>query len=129
MITIDETHEMLDKIACELPEEFYKDLNGGILLLPQEKISPAAVADDLYILGEYVYSTSMGRLIYIYYGSFARMFGHLNRDSFEERLRETLYHEFTHHMESLAGERGLEKKDELQLREYKKRHSRQVRKK
>ena len=120
---------MLDKIACELPEEFYKDLNGGILLLPQEKLSPAAVADDLYILGEYVYSTSMGRLIYIYYGSFARMFGHLNRDSFEERLRETLYHEFTHHMESLAGERGLEKKDELQLREYKKRHSRQVRKK
>ena len=129
MITIDETHEMLDKIACELPEEFYRDLNGGILLLPQEKLSPAAVADDLYILGEYVYSTSMGRLIYIYYGSFARMFGHLNRDSFEERLRETLYHEFTHHMESLAGERGLEKKDELQLREYKKRHIRQVRKK
>ena len=129
MITIDETHEMLDKISCELPEEFYRDLNGGILLLPQEKLSPAAVADDLYILGEYVYSTSMGRLIYIYYGSFARMFGHLNRDSFEERLRETLYHEFTHHMESLAGERGLEKKDELQLREYKKRHSRQVRKK
>ena len=74
MITIDETHEMLDKIACELPEEFYRDLNGGILLLPQEKLSPAAVADDLYILGEYVYSTSMGRLIYIYYGSFARMF-------------------------------------------------------
>ena len=129
MITIDETHEMLDKIACELPVEFYRELNGGILLLPQEKISPAAVADDLYILGEYVYSTSMGRLIYIYYGSFARMFGHLNRDSFEERLRETLYHEFTHHMESLAGERGLEKKDELQLREYKKRHIRQVRKK
>ena len=129
MITIDETHEMLDKIACELPEDFYRDLNGGILLLPQEKLSPAAVADDLYILGEYVYSTSMGRLIYIYYGSFARMFGHLNRDSFEERLRETLYHEFTHHMESLAGERGLEKKDELQLREYKKRHIRQVRKK
>lgn len=129
MITIDETHEMLDKIACELPVEFYRELNGGILLLPQEKISPAAVADDLYILGEYVYSTSMGRLIYIYYGSFAHMFGHLDRDAFEERLRETLYHEFTHHMESLAGERGLEKKDELQLREYKKRHIRQVRKK
>ena len=29
-----------------------------------------------------------------------------------------LYHEFTHHMESLAGEKMLEEKDEQQIRDY-----------
>ena len=122
MVTIERANEMLDKIACELPQEFYKDLNGGILLLPQAKASPEAVADDLYILGEYVYSTSMGRLIYIYYGSFEKLFGNLSENEFEEQLRETLYHEFTHHMESLSGGMELEKKDEIQMREYRRRH-------
>ena len=121
MITIDQAQELLDKIACELPEAFYKDLNGGILLLPQAKISPEAAADDLYILGEYVYDYSMGRLIYIYFGSFEKLFPHMGKAELEEELRETLYHEFTHHMESLAGERGLEIKDERQLAEYRRR--------
>ena len=29
MYTIDETQDMLDAIAEDLPEEFFKDLNGG----------------------------------------------------------------------------------------------------
>ena len=35
-----------------------------------------------------------------------------------EQLREVLRHEFTHHIESLAGGRGLEIKDEKQIRDY-----------
>lgn len=106
---------ILDMLAEELPEEFYRDLNGGILLVPEEKISP--YGDDLRIMGEYSVS-SMGRMIKIYYGSFEKMYSWMDEEQLTEELREVLRHEFTHHIESLAGERGLEIKDEVQIREY-----------
>lgn len=124
MIDIDTFEKILDDVAGELPKEFYRELNSGILLLPQAKISPYAVADDLYIMGEYIVSSSMGRMIRIYYGSFEKNCSHLSEDALKERIREVLYHEFTHHMESLAGERGLEIKDEIQLRNYLRHHRR-----
>ena len=74
MISIKETQELLDEIAESLPSEFYNGLNGGILLLPEEKPSPYSLDNDLWILGEYQRGGMMGRLIKIYYGSFARMF-------------------------------------------------------
>ena len=117
-ITIDRAQVLLEQIAETLPAELYKDLNGGILLLPQEKISPYAVGDDLYILGEYQSGGSMGRLIKIYYGSFEKLFGSLSEEEYKERLKKTLFHEFTHHLESLAGERDLEIEDERQLAAY-----------
>ena len=114
-ITIDRAQVLLEQIAETLPAELYKDLNGGILLFPQEKIRPYSVADDLYILGEYQSGGSMGRLIKIYYGSFEKLFGSLSEEEFKERLKKTLFHEFTHHLESLAGERDLEIEAERQL--------------
>ena len=39
-------------------------------------------------------------------------------------VRETLAHEFTHHIESLAGERGLERKDEEFMEDFWERHGR-----
>ena len=115
MVDIDRVGEMLDELAEELPYEFYRELSGGILLMPEAKQSPHG--EDLCIMGEYSVSQS-GRMIKIYYGSFARIYGWMDEEQLKEQLRETLYHEFTHHIESLAGERGLEKKDEQQLREY-----------
>lgn len=117
-MTIDRAQILLDQIAESLPPELYKELNGGILLLPQVKLSPYAVGSDLYILGEYQSGGSMGRLIKIYYGSFEKLFGNLDENDFKEQLKKTLFHEFTHHLESLAGERGLEIEDEKQLAEY-----------
>jgi hypothetical protein len=110
--------EMLDDLAAELPERFYSELNGGILLLPDTRLSPEALDDDLYTLGEYHYSYSMGRYITMYYGSFAALYGHLSPEKLKEQLRETLRHEFTHHLESLAGEKDLEIEDERQLARY-----------
>lgn len=120
MVTIDDAQRMLDEIAEELPTGIYKELNGGILLLPECKMSPQALADDLYILGEYQSGGSMGRLIKIYYGSFEKIYGHLEGEQFKDCLRKTLFHEFTHHLESLAGERGLEMEDQRQLAKYRK---------
>lgn len=118
MIPIDEVESILDEIAAELPREFYEELNGGIILLPEVKLNPAARNQDLYIMGEYHSGGSMGRYIVIYYGSFERVFGYLDRERLKKQLAHTLKHEFTHHLESLAGERDLEKEDEAFMRDY-----------
>ena len=115
MVDIERVGEILDMLAEELPREFYRELSGGILLMPEEKRSPHG--DDLSIMGEYCVSQS-GRMIKIYYGSFERLYSWMDEKQLTEQLREVLRHEFTHHIESLAGERGLEKKDEKQLMDY-----------
>jgi len=117
MFSIDRVHEMLEEIASEFPDEFYDKLNGGICLLPEAKYSPHARANDLYILGEY-HRDTMGRYIYIYYGSFIRTYGRLSEPAFYRELRKTVSHEFTHHIEDLAGERWLEVRDAEELAEY-----------
>ena len=117
MVSIDRMEQMLEQIAEEFPPEFFARLNGGICLLPEVKYSPHARQGDLCILGEYHYNM-MGRYIYIYYGSFCRVHGGLDEAELYEELRRTVAHEFTHHMENLAGERGLEIQDELDLEDY-----------
>jgi hypothetical protein len=57
----------------------------------------------------------MGRYIIIYYGSFVALYAHSKPEKIRKELWETLLHEFTHHIESLAGARGLEIKDELEM--------------
>lgn len=116
--TIDEVHQILDEISEEIPVEFFEKLNEGIVLLPEYKLHPESRARDrLYILGEYRRSIT-GRNIVIYYGSFRRVHSDLTLEELREKLRDTLLHEFTHHLESLAGEKGLENKDREDLKKY-----------
>lgn len=116
--TIEELHDILDSIAEGLPKEIFKGLNEGIVLLPEYKIHPESrEGNTLYIMGEYSVSFT-GRNIRIYYGSFKRAYGDISKDRLYEKLKETLLHEFTHHLESLAGERDLEIEDAERLDEY-----------
>ncbi len=117
MITIDRFSDLLDEMACELPIEFYDELNLGISISPEAKIHPEAKAGDLYILGEYQ-NAPIGNGIVIYYGSFTELFHGLSETELSSELRKTLRHEFRHHMEYRAGERGLELEDERRLSEY-----------
>jgi hypothetical protein len=117
-MTIDEMQNILDELAEELPEEFYRELNGGIILLPEAHVSAFARRDDLYTLGEYRHSWGMGRYIVIFYGSFEKIFGRLSNEEMKNELRKTLRHEFTHHLESLAGENALEKEDANFINKY-----------
>ena len=128
MITFEETGSMLDMIAEEIPQDFYRDLNGGIVLLHETKRHREGDwAGNLFILGEYhndrVGMGGLGRYIAIYYGSFARLYGHCSPEEQKEQLRRVLIHEFTHHIESLAGERGLEIKDKAELERYKQKNN------
>jgi hypothetical protein len=118
MISIEETESVLERLADELPAEFYGKLNGGIILLPESRLNENDRSGDLYTLGEYHYDAYMGRYIAIYYGSFSKVYGRLPQAQLEKRLREVLRHEFRHHLESLAGERDLEKEDDEYISEY-----------
>ena len=118
MVDIERAQVLLDEICEALPHQFFDRLNGGICLLPDVKMNPMSRANDLYILGEYVRSHALGRYINIYYGSIERIYGWADEARIKHQLREVLLHEFTHHLESMAGERGLELKDAAQIRGY-----------
>jgi len=111
MVTFEEVGEILDEVAERFPKEFFEELNGGICLLRRRKTDPNFPNGRIVVMGEYCHN-QMGRYINIYYGSFMRVFGDLTREELTEELYATLSHEFTHHLEGLAGERGLEIKDE-----------------
>ncbi|MCL2662841.1 MAG: metallopeptidase family protein [Oscillospiraceae bacterium] len=122
MITIDEMSIILDEVAAELPDEIFKDLNGGVSLLDEAKRSIKDPNGRLYTLGEYR-RDQMGRYIVLYYGSLCAVYGNSSRERYRKHLKDVLAHELTHHWESLAGERGLEIKDELDMDKYLGRHN------
>ena len=123
MTTFEELALMLDDIAEGLPKEFYRELNGGIRMSEDVKISPESnELGNLLTLGEYHNDRKgyggLGRYIVIYHGSFVRLFHYHEPGRQREELKRILIHEFTHHLESLAGERGLEIKDARDLTDY-----------
>ena len=109
MVTFEEAGEMLDA-ACEaLPQGIFRELNGGVNLLPDVKKDETGGL----ILGLY-HHNEMGRYIEIFYGSIRALYGEIPAEKFRERLTKTLHHELTHHIEGLAGDRTLEHWDEAQ---------------
>ncbi len=117
MITFEECGYMLDEIADSMPYELYRDLNGGISLLPQAKIHPKAVNNDLFILGEYI-RNSLGNAIVLYYGSIDRVYGKLTREEYYNKLIGILHHEVRNHNEDLAGCDDLGIYDKEQIDKY-----------
>ncbi len=113
MLSFEEAGRILDE-ACEaLPPGLFRDLNGGVSLLPGERKGE----DGRYILGLY-HNDMMGRWIELFYGSFRRVYAGAEEDEVARALRETLHHELTHHVEGLAGDRTLEKQDQREREEY-----------
>ena len=117
MFSIEEINTQLDEIAAELPAEIFRDLNGGVCLLAETKISDKDPSGGLYTLGEYR-RDQMGRYINIYYGSLIAVYGGFSHKKMRKCLRDVLTHELTHHLESLAGDRSLEIEDEMDLDDY-----------
>ena len=118
--TVEEVNAMLNEIADEIPSPFFDELHGGIILVEPPKMHPESrEGHPLYIMGEYV-RNNLGCQIKIYYGSFKQIYPNASAKHFREALKNTLIHEFTHHLEYRAGLRGLELKDAKQLNDYKK---------
>ncbi|NLD11027.1 metallopeptidase family protein [Aminicella lysinilytica] len=117
-ITLEKFREITADMMDELPEIFFNELNNGVIVQDYAKPHPQRLADDLYILGEYHRSSSSGRGIVLYYGSFARMFPYYDEEQMTVKVREVLRHEFRHHLEGLSGLRDLEVEDDIFLRNY-----------
>ena len=120
MVSFDEVGEMLEDISLSLPKDFFKELNGGINLLPDTRLHPESIGGDLFIMGEYCHN-NLGRYINIYYGSVMMVHAHLSPDRLKIVLEQILKHEFVHHLEALAGEKDLKIIDDIRIEEYKKR--------
>ncbi len=121
MIDFETCAQMLDEIADAMPYELYRELSGGISIVPQSKLHPVAVNNDLYILGEYRREI-IGNSIIFYYGSIARVYGALSRDELYRQLERILHHEVRHHNEYLAGCDDLGIWDSQQIDEYLEKH-------
>lgn len=117
MVTFEKCGEMLDEIADSMPYELYRKLNGGISLVPQQKLHPQAVNGDLFILGEYI-RDSLGNSIVFYFGSIKRAYGHLTDDELYKQLVRIFHHEVRHHNEFLAGCDDLGVYDKEQIESY-----------
>lgn len=116
---IDEFHNQLEEISEEIPREFYNELSGGIILEENLKYHPESRAEKpLYVLGEYR-NFNIGRSIIIYYGSFKQAYKYEKHDYVYEKLKETLIHEFTHHLGSLSGKDHLRVEDKNRINAYK----------
>lgn len=117
-ISLELMQQLLGDLLDELPPELMKGLNQGVIVSEQAKLHPESRPQrPLYILGEYTRSR-LGKQIIIYYGSFKAVHAGMSLEAIEQKLRETLRHEFRHHWEYLAGERELEYLDDEYLRKY-----------
>lgn len=119
MISIDRFEEILSDLAEEIPQSFYEELNGGIVVEPGYLLHPEDRSGTLYVMGQYRIDPAMGKYIAMYYGSFKRAYRHLDEDELTEEMRKVLRHEFRHHVEGRAGVRDLEVWDAEQIAMYK----------
>lgn len=115
-----EFEEILEELIEEMPQGLVESLDGGVIIEEDIMYHPDSKEDDLICLGAYRHDM-LGSSIVMYYGSFMEMYWDLVREDFKEKIKNTLYHEFTHHVEYLSGERDLEISDEKYLKKYKER--------
>lgn len=108
------------ELMDELPDEFFRELSGGVVVSEEAPIPGYARENDLYTMGVYrVYSGV--RQIVLFKGSFDRLYPNADADQAKEILRGVLRHEIRHHLESLGGEHGaasLEAADERKKQAY-----------
>ncbi len=120
MISTAEYRRIISELLDELPEEFFRELSGGVLVSRAAVIPDYARGNDLYTMGQYQVSSGM-RQIVMFKGSFDQVCPQADAEEAKELLRGILRHEFRHHLESLGGIRNsssLEAEDEREKQAY-----------
>lgn len=124
MISSEEFKRIVFELMDELPDAFFKELSGGVIVSESVKIPDYARGNDLYTMGEYrVYSGV--RQVVLYKGSLDRVHPYADAAIAKALLRGTLRHEIRHHLESLGGihdESSLEAADARDKLLYLSRH-------
>ena len=124
MITLEEYKQIIEELLDELPEEFFRELSGGVTVSEALVIPDYAKAGDLYTMGQYQVSYGV-RQINMFKGSFDRAYPDADAARARELLRGILRHEFRHHMESLGSihnSSSLEAEDARLKQAYLERH-------
>ena len=102
MIGMDEYRTIVSELMDELPEAFFRDLTGGVIVSEALVIPDYARENDLYTLGQYQVYTGV-RQIVMYKGSFDAVYPEAEAAEAKDLLRGILRHEFRHHIEFLGG--------------------------
>ena len=105
MLTLEEYRQIVSELMDELPEEFFRELTGGVVVSTALVIPDYARRNDIFIMGQYQVLSGM-RQIVMFKGSFDRVCPLADAETAKKVLRGVLRHEFRHHLEFLAGERG-----------------------
>jgi hypothetical protein len=124
MISFKEYKSIIEELLDELPEEFFRELTGGVIVSKALMIPNYAQADDLYTMGQYHVSYGI-RQIQLFKGSFDQAYPQADLAEARELLRGILRHEFRHHLESIGSihnASSLEAEDEREKQAYLSRH-------
>ena len=120
MISTEQYEAIISGLMDELPEAFFRELNGGVIMSEALMIPDYAHGNDLYTLGQYQVHYGM-RQIVMFKGSFDRLYPQADVHQAREILRGVLRHEFRHHIEFLGGihnSSSLEAEDERKKQAY-----------
>ncbi|MBQ4192612.1 MAG: hypothetical protein II650_00010 [Clostridia bacterium] len=120
MLTLEEYRTIIEELMDELPEEFFRDLNGGVIVSEALAIPDYARGGDIFTMGQYLVYSGM-RQIVMFKGSFDRVYPQADEAEARRLLRGILRHEFRHHLEFLGGvhnSTSLEAEDERRKQEY-----------
>lgn len=127
MITTEEYRGIISDLLDEIPEAFFRELTGGVIMSEALVIPDYARENDLCTLGQYQVCYGL-RQIVLFKGSFDRLYPQVSLSEAREILRGVLRHEFRHHIEFLGGihnASSLEAEDERQKQAYLSRHDAQ----
>ena len=102
-MTLEEFSEIVEEEMALLPDYVYEELNGGVIVDESAYLHPGRVAEDLYILGTYSSDAFLGKQIVLYYGSFMATMAGMGSKAIRAQIRDTVRHEFQHHLETRAG--------------------------
>ena len=120
MISLAEYRKIITELMDELPDEFFRELSGGVIVSEAVAIPEYARGDDLFTMGEYQIYSGI-RQIVMYKGSFDRVCPQADAAEARKVLRGVLRHEFRHHLEFLGGvhnSSSLEAEDEREKLAY-----------
>jgi hypothetical protein len=127
MISTEEYKSIISELLDELPEPFFRELTGGVIMSEAMVIPDYAQDNDLFTLGQYQVYYGV-RQIVMFKGSFDRLYPQADILQAREILRGVLRHEFRHHIEFLGrihNSSSLEAEDNRKKQAYLDSHRKQ----
>ena len=127
MISLEEYRSIISELMDELPEEFFRELSGGVIVSEALVIPDYARENDLFTMGQYQIYSGVRRIV-LFKGSFDRAYPYVDVTEARKLLRGILHHEFRHHLEFLGGihnSSSLKAEDEREKQAYLSRHAKQ----